>query len=525
MKKFLCFLLAAAMCFCLFGCGSTETETTATPAASGSEPADDGAGTGTGTERDSLTISLSTELQTLSILGQQNIVTNQVLTNVYDGLLKLDQDGNVVANIAEDWVWDEEEVKYTFKLKEGIKFHDGSELKASDVVFTFDLITGDYENFNATVASQVDHAEVVDDYTVDVYLTAPSATFIYYCAIYVKVYCEAAWESTNGFTEGIVACGPYQLVSYDPSTGVVLEAFEDYHGDPKPSIKNVYFNIIPDANTQVMALQSGELNVSRDFPASSISTIEADENLDIYSHDCGMVYFLQFNLRDNTLEPLKNQQVRQAINYALDKEFMISVAEEGLGTPANSVGNPNMFGYDDEIPTYEYNVERAKELMAEAGYPDGFDLGTIYCREGKDQSVAEIAIENLAAIGITATVTMLENNAFIEQLSNGNYYVAASHLNFNTDAAQVFEVASIRGAVPYSGLEDPYVEEMRDACDLEMDTETRREMLNEVLDYLSEQAYFAPCYYPMMSYAHTAGLQFSGYDPFVGLQVRFLSWE
>lgn len=523
MKKFLCILLAAAMCFCLFGCGSTdEPATSSDPSASG-EPADD---PGTSTEgKDSITISLATELQTLSALGMQNIVTNEVLTNVYDGLIKLDQDANIVPNVAESWEWDEEAVKYTFHIKKGVLFHDGTELKASDVAFTFNLLMNEYRDYQATTAAQIDHVEVVDDYTLDVYLTAPSASFLYNCVINVKLYSEAAWETTNGYSDGVISCGPYKLVSYDPATGVVLEAFEDYHGDPKPSIKNVYFNIVPDANTQVMALQTGELNVSRDFPASTIATIEADENLDIYSHDCGMVYFLQFNLRDNGLEPLKNKLVRQAINYALDKDFMLAVAEEGLGTVANSIANPNMTGYDEEIPYYEYNSEKAKELLTEAGYPDGFDLGIIYCREGKDQSMAEIAMENLAVIGITSTVTVVENNAFIDMLMNGNFNIAATHLNLNTDASNVFDVASIRGSVPYSGLEDPVIEEMRDECDLEMDTEARAAMLNEFLDYLSEEAYFAPCYYPKKSYAHTAGLQFSGYDPFVGLQVRFLSWE
>lgn len=514
MKKFLSFLLAAAMCFCLFGCGSQTGDVTDTPAPDNTDP-----------DERTLVVSLSTELQTLSILGMQNIVTNQVLTNIYDGLLVLDQDANICPNIAESWKWDEENLKYTFHIKKGVKFHDGTELKASDVAFTFDLIETEYSDYQATVASQVDRTEVIDDYTLDVYLTAPSATFLYYCAIYVKVYSEAAWETTNGYSDGIVACGPYKLVSYDPNTGVELEAFEDYHGADKPSIKHVKFSIIPDANTQVMALQSGELNISRDFPASSITTIEGDENLDIYSHDCGMVYFLQFNLRDNTLEPLKNKLVRQAINYALDKDFMISVAEEGLGSQANSIANPNMFGYDDNIPSYDYNVEKALELMAEAGYADGFDLGTIYCREGKDQSVAEIAIENLAAIGITATVTMLENNAYLDQMAKGNFYVTATHLNLNTDAGQTFEVSSISGSVPYSGLNDPYIEQMRTDSDMEMDTEARRTMLNDTLVYLSEEAYFAPCYYPKMSYAHTAGIVFKGYDPFVGMQLRLLDWE
>lgn len=508
------------MTFSLFGCGNDTAGT------------ESGGSTGTAStmtaaeknENQTLVVSLATELQTLSILGMQNIVTNQVLTNIYDGLLTLDQQSNICPNIAESWEWDEEALKYTFHIKQGIKFHDGSELTANDIAFTFDLIKNEYADYQATVASQVDHTEVVDDYTIDVYLTAPSATFLYYCAIYVKVYCAAAWESTNGYTDGIVACGPYKLVSYDPTTGVELEAFEDYHGADKPVIKHVRFSIIPDANTQVLALQSGELNISRDFPASTISTIENDPSLGIYSHSCGMVYFLQFNLRESTLEPLKDVRVRQAINYALDKQFMIDVAEEGLGVAANSVANQDMFGYSDNIPSYEYNVEKALELMKEAGYEDGFDIGPIYCREGKDEKIAEIAKENLEAIGISSTITLMETNAFLESMKNGNFYIAATHLNLNTDGAHVFEVCSIRGAVPYSGLEDPYIEEQRDAQDVEMDSDARWAMLNDTLVCLSEEAYFAPCYYPEMSYAHTAGLSFTGYDPFVGMQLKFIQW-
>lgn len=105
---------------------------------------------------------------------------------------------------------DEENLKYTFHIRDDIKFHDGSDLKASDVAFSFNLIKEEYADYQATVAAQVDHVEVIDDYTIDVYLTAPSATFLYYCAIYVKIYCEAAWETTNGFTEGIVASRPLQ---------------------------------------------------------------------------------------------------------------------------------------------------------------------------------------------------------------------------------------------------------------------------------------------------------------------------
>jgi len=523
MKKALALLLAALMLFGLVACGGNNANSGSDNKADSSDAGNAG-GDVVSNDDKVLTISLATELQTLSIMGQSNIVTNEVLTNIYSGLLQFDQDGNVSPCVAESWEWNEDELKYTFKIRDDIKFHDGSDLTAEDVAFSIQLMLDEYPSFQSTLASMIKEVKQVDEYTVDVYMNSVAAAFLYNCCINCKIYSKAAWEPTNHYTEGIVATGPYKLVSYDPTIGVELEAFEDYFGDIKPAIKHVKFVITPDANTQVLALQNQELNISRDFPASAISTIEADENLDVFSHKCGMTYYLQFNLRDNAHEALKDVRVRQAINYCLDKEFILAVAEEGIGTVANTVGNPNMFGYDDNIPYYEYNVEKALELMKEAGYENGFEMEPMICRAGKDEKVAEIAIENLAAIGIKTSVTVVETNTFIEQMSKGNFTLSATHINLNTDGGAVFDIASIRGPIPFSGFEDPVIENYRDLSVAELDTETRRTQLNENLVYMSEQALFAPCYHAMKSYAHTKDVVFNGYDPFVGLQLCMLDW-
>ncbi len=472
-----------------------------------------------------LHISLATELQTLNVLGQQNIVTNEVLSNIYDTLLILDQEANISPNVAESWDWNEGENKYTFHIKKGIKFHDGSELKASDVKFSFDLIQGEFASFQSSLANVLTKTEIVDDYTLDVYLKEPCALLLYYCCTDMRIFKKDAYDETNGYTEGIISCGPYKLVKYDPVIGVELEAFDDYHGESKPAIKHVQFDIIPDPNTQVIALQSGGLNISRDYPASAIKTIKDDPNLDIYAHKCGLVYFVQFNLRGDTIEPLKNQKVRQAINYALDKQAMILIADEGVGEVANSIANKNMFGYSEEIPYYEYNLDKAKELMKDAGYEDGFEISTIYTRDGKDKKIAEIVLDNLTKIGIKTNVTLLENNAFIENLRSGNFFVAVSHLNLNTDADHTFLVLSKTGSIPFSGIDDEYIEEQNKKQLVELDRDKRFKILNDTLVHVSEQAYYAPCYYPLKSYAHTADVGFNGYDPFVGLQLKFLYWK
>lgn len=152
MRRFISILLVCLMTFSLFGCGSEDTS------AESGQTADTGSSTtmtaAEKNENQTLVVSLATELQTLSILGMQNIVTNQVLTNIYDGLLTLDQEANICPSIAESWEWDEENMKYTFHIKQGIKFHDGSELTAKDVAFTFDLIKNEYSDYQAKQAVQ-----------------------------------------------------------------------------------------------------------------------------------------------------------------------------------------------------------------------------------------------------------------------------------------------------------------------------------------------------------------------------------
>lgn len=469
-------------------------------------------------------ISLATELQTLNTFAMQNIVTNECISNIYDTFLNVADDGTIIPNVAESWEWIEDENKYRFKIKKGIKFHDGSELKASDAAFTFNLMMTEYKAYQAATANQIKEVKLADDYTVDVYLNNPSANFLYLCAINVKMYSEKAYNETNKYKDTVISCGPYKLVSYDPTIGVELEAFEDYHGDIKPKIKKAVFKIIPDANTQVVALETGELNLSRDFAMIALKNIKENPNLDFYSHPCGLINFIQFNQRDNTIEPLKNKKVRQAINYCFDKDFMIQVAEEGMAVPARSVANQGMFGYSEKIPYYGYDVEKAKELMKEAGYENGFKFDAIITRDGKDKKIAEIALENLKAIGIETTVQVVENNAFIDDLKTGNFVMASSHLNLNSDGDNAMDVISITGSIPFSGINDEWIEEQNKLQKIELDSKKRFDILESILVRTSEEAYFAPIYYPKKSYAITKGLNITGYDKFVGVQLKYLEW-
>ena len=476
------------------------------------------------TDKDSLVISLSSELQTLDIFAQSNVVTNEVLTNIYEPILTFDQDGNIVGNVVESWEWNDEECKYTLHVKKGVKFHDGTEVKASDIAFTFDLISDEYYSYQSATADMMKEWKVIDDYTLDVYLNYPAAAFLNQLCVYISVYSEAAYKEFGGFTEKVVSCGPYKLVSYDSATGAVLEAFEDYHGNPKPSIKNVTFKITPDANTQVIALEKGELNISRDFPASSIASIKENENLDLYSHACGMSYYVMFNLGENGQEEFKNELVRKAVNYAIDAESILTVADEGIGELANSAANKNMDGWSEDIPSYEYDVEKAKDLMKEAGYEDGFAVDTLYCREGKTAKIAEIVQENLAAIGITTKITILENSAFIENLRAGNFNMAATYINLGLDGNDMSLITATDAAVNFAKISDEWLDEQFELQSKDMNAESRTETLNGAFKHISEKAYFATIYYPKKSYAITNGLEITGYDKFVGLQCKYIKW-
>lgn len=471
------------------------------------------------TDQDTVVISLASDLESLDPIIISTIVTNEVMSNAYESLVNYDLQGNVEPGIAKEWTYDEDTLTYTITLRDDVYFHDGTLLTADDVAFSLEL--GRQTGRFSLSCNYIDTIEVIDPTTLKVKLTTNYSPFLYFVAINLDIICKATYEEYGDLSQVENGTGPYRMVEYTPGDRVVFEAFDQYYGE-KPAIQNLIFKIIPDANTQMLALENGEINLSRDFSMNNIDNILANPQLDIYSGESGNVYYVGMN---QSFEPFQDVRVRQAINYAIDREFIMEVCEEGYAEPANSIANKGMLGYTEDATYYEYNPEKARELLAEAGYADGLTIPSILCREGKFKSAAEVIQEDLAAVGITTEIDVRDANGFSDDFKKGNFALCVTSLNLSQDAHHATMSFTSTGYLNYFSISDPELDAMAEEAAQEQDTEKRIAIYHDMLCKVADDALYAPLYYPQKVWAVTSGLTNTTYDRFVGVLAKYMIWE
>ena len=334
------------------------------------------------------------------------------LANMYEPLLWANAPGSdelFTPALATSWETSEDGLTWTFHLREGVKFHDGSDLTAQAVVDSIDrhrTIGG-----AAFIWLPVDTIEAVDDMTVQFNLSYPApldliASSLYGAWIVSPAALAAAASDETYFEQGVDAgTGPYMLADYTPDTEVVLAAFPDYWGgwDEGSQFQNVVVSIVADDIVREQLLLGGEVDFASGLPAASYDDFSAnpDFNVQTVSTLFNYVGFL------NTLRPpLDNPLVRQAISYALPYADIIQVGAEGLGTQARGPVPQGVFPYSPDVPQYTQDLDRARELMAEAGLADGgIELRLTYAAENAiEEAIAPVIADALAEIGINVTI-------------------------------------------------------------------------------------------------------------------------
>ena len=525
MKRLTAFVLACLMMLSLLaGCGSKQTTppdpnepqtlppTTQNKLSATENPL--------AKDQNTIIISLASDLESLNPITTSTIVTNEVQKNAYEGLVSYDLNGNVVPGLAKSWEYDEETMTYTLHLRDDVRFHDGSKFTSKDAAFSMEL--GKQTGRMSLSCNYIDKIDIVDEYTLKVTLNANYSPFLYFLAINLPIISKDFYENGD-MDKVIMGTGPYKFVSYTPGDKVVFERFDQYYGDYKGTVDNLIFKIIPDANTQYIALESGDINLSRDFSMNNIQSILDNPQLDIYTGESGNVYYMGINL---AYAPLDNALVRQAMNYAIDKEFVIEACEEGYGEIANSIANKGMFGYTEDAKYYEYNPEKAKELLAQAGYPDGFTIDLpIITKEGKFKKAAEIIKEDLNSVGIQVEISVKDNAGFNDDFKKHNYALAVTSINLSQDAHHVTMCFSSTGYLNKYNIKDPELDALADKAAQEQDGEVRKQLYHDILCKVADDALFVPLYYPQKVWAITSGLKNSTYDRYVGVLAKYMAWE
>lgn len=437
--------------------------------------------------------------------------------NIYDCLVTMDESGKIVPELAESWTISEDGTAYTFKLKKGVKWHNGEEFKASDVVYTVNRAKE--SPYLAQNASIMKDAVAIDDYTVQINLVIPFSPFITAMNGFYIVNEKAIKEAGDKYGQQPIGTGPYKFVSREKGQKIILERFDDYYQGPAP-IKNIEFKVITDNNTSLIALQSGEIDFMLNLPMSSSGLVNNDKNLTTYKFDAITVYFLAMN---NAVKPFNNIKVRQAISYAIDKASIVKIVEEGMGTVDQSFFSKNQFGYSENVKGHEFNTAKAKEILTQAGYPNGFKL-TLKTVEGTLSKTAQVIQANLKDIGITANIEILEKSAFDKDTINGNYEMCMSAMTLPADADFWQIVFGTTGGYNFTKYSNAKVDELFAQGRATVDSAKRLEIYEQIANLMNEDSPAIPLYSPTRIYVGNKNLNI-GYIQTSGMTKVFeMSW-
>jgi ABC-type transport system substrate-binding protein len=362
-----------------------------------------------------LIIAQGTDAVTLDAHDATDSPSATVISHISETLFKLEPDGTINPWLVESYEVSEDARTWTLTLRDGITFHDGEPLNAEAVKFNIERLTDPDNAFAfAFLLAPISEITVVDDLTLELSLDEPFAPLLAHfthssTAIQSPAAIEAAGED---FGDNPVGTGPYRFVSWDRGEGVInLEAFENYWNGA-PEITEVRFITAAESTSRMALVETGEAHVAVRVPPQDVERLDANPEITVENTSSVRTIYMYFNaLR----EPTNDLRVRQAINYAVDKEEITEFLLGGAARVSDAPVSPGVFGYTP-VGQYEYNPERARELLAEAGFENGLDI-TMYSPSGRylqDIQIAEAIQNQLAEVGINATIETLEWAAYLE---------------------------------------------------------------------------------------------------------------
>ena len=407
-------MLAASLCGCTGGTQPTPDESQAV-SDSGSDPTAAQSGE-LPTHGNSVTVGIAQDLSNLDPQLAATAGIREVLFNIFEGLVKASPDGSVTPAIASNYDVSEDGTTYTFTLREGVTFHNGQTVTVEDVVYSLERCAGSENDGTPLVSafSNVSDIQADGDSRVVVTLAEPSTEFInsLTAAIIPK-------DSGATIAAELIGTGPFQFVSYAPQDSLVMKKYDGYWGEGA-QLDEVTFKIIPDVNSLVVGLKGGTLDMVVHLPNTLLKEVEND--FTVHQNTMNIVQALYLN---NAVEPFGNELVRQAMYYAINVDEIIDFVCNGAGVATGTSMYPNQQQYfmPELAENYRQDVEKAKELLAQAGYPDGFSMTiTAPSNYAQHMDTAQVLIEQLKAVGITAELVPVEWDTWVSDVYRGRDY-------------------------------------------------------------------------------------------------------
>lgn len=428
--------------------------------------------------KDDITIAMQLEpphLDPTSAAAQA--IDSVVYVNIFEGLTRFMGDGSIVPALAESWEISDDGTVYTFKLHEGVTFHDGSAMDAEDVKFSLDRARAeDSANAQKALFAGIDSVDVVDPLTVKVTLKEPNGNFLFNMAWGDAVI--VAPESIENIKTAPVGTGPYTLGEWVQGDKIVLNRNPGYWG-AEPALEQATFKFISDPTAAFAAMMAEDVDVFTGFPApENLPQFEADPRFQVLVGSTEGETILSTN---NKQPPFDNIKVRQAMAHAIDRQAIIDGAMFGYGTPIGTHFAPHNPAYVDLTGNSAYDPDKAKALLAEAGFPDGFETTLhlpppSYARRG-----GEIIAAQLAAVGIKAEITNVEWAQWLETVFKGKNFglTIVSH-------TEPMDIGIYARPEYYFQYDNPAFQELMTTLNSTTDPDKRTELMQQAQRIISE---------------------------------------
>ncbi len=470
-----------------------------------------------------IVVAVSRDLQNIDpTLTSGNTNAWEFLTNVYTWLIDYEvvtlEDGtrigdanSFVGSLAESFEWSEDGKTVTFDIRDGLKFSNGDPLTAEAVKFTFDRL---FDQQGVTVGNMAlaevpdkHHIELIDSDTVAIRLDRPNSLLFGNMAqagnsiLNPNVVGPHMTEDDPSAHEWLktdsrgTEQGPYRLESWDPGNQYVIVRNENYYGEP-PTIERVIFKIIPDPSSRLAQLVSGAVDIATELPTIDIPLLEADPNVTVHRNTSRAIAYVGMN---NEVAPFDNVLVRKAVSYAFPYETVLNDVMNGYAIQLTSpipLGTP---GHTDEFFVYEHDLEKAKALLDEAGYPDGFE--TVFEIPIGNQAAKETAVflrQSLGEIGVDVTIQELPGAAFFEKIQKHElvFFFADFWISINNDPYYHVYWKFHHSCCNYANYANEEVDALIAEHTISTDTEARDAALVEIQRILLDEAPWVLMYQP-----------------------------
>lgn len=423
-------------------------------------------------------------------------VDRQVMASIYDKLVDINQEGDIVPMLAESYEVSDDDTVYTFRLREGVKFHDGTPFNAEAVKYNLDRYQEE-DSVRSTEVEPIESVEVVDDSTVRVTLSQPFAPFLAVLTDRAGIMASPkAIEENNGrISKNPVGTGPFEFVERVRGDHITVEKNQDYWRDGLPEMDKIIYRGIDDENVQYQNLQSGELDLIDSIPLVEFKELQESSDYRV-SVEPGLGY--QGIWLNVTQPPFDNKALRQAVYRLVDREAIAKAVLRNVGgTPANSPFSKSSWAYSEESDAYPpRSVEEAKALLEEGGEPNGFSFTLKTDPSPINQQIGQVIQNNLKPAGIDVKLEQLEFGTLLEDSTSGDFEALFLGWSGRIDPdLNIYDFTVTDGDFNDSGYSNPEVDQLLGEARTVTDQERRKELYTQVMEILHEDVPYVYLYH------------------------------